>query len=763
MTELLAAAALVAAAVAAGFLWRRTKTLERGNRDLRAAVETAEEVLATSPDGLFLWDCATGRERCSRRLAVLLGLGAGTAATFADVRACFGGTAASALDGAVDALRRSGAAFDLDLPLADGARTIRAAGMRAEAADGRALADLVWMRAVAPGPADGERADDDHLEDRFRALLDALPLPLWLRDGDLDIAFTNRAFDRELDGDPARDLAERALARGRAVSENRLAAGDDRSRLLEMAETPVPGWPGTAGIAIDRSSPRGRATDDGGPAPDPLCQVLDALPVAVAVYGADARLAAANPPFAALWDLDGAWLAGHPTYGEVLDALRERRRLPEFADFRAFRDEQLAQFETLSGTTDSVLHLPDGSAVRSVVSPHPAGGLVCVYDDVSDRLELERSYRALDAVARETLDNLHEGIAVFGSDGRLRLSNPMVSALWGLGADDPASDLHVSDFVERMRPLLAGVEDWPAHKAQILASLLGRKPAAGRLARADGRVVDFANVPLPDGAVLISYRDVTDSVRVERALRERAGALHEADRLKSEFIANVSHEIRTPLTSIIGFAQVLADEYFGPLNPRQKEYSRDILDSAQALTAVVDDILDLATIEAGLMTLELDTVDLHPMLAGVLTLVRERARQRQLAIAFDCPSDMGWAVIDQRRIRQVVFTLLSNAIGATPAGGTVRLAAARDDDDVVITVSDGGPGVPASERATVFHPFAGGTGLGLSLVDRFVALHGGCVELSSTGRGTAVTCRIPAERQAAGDEEPSVDQGKTGT
>jgi signal transduction histidine kinase len=293
----------------------------------------------------------------------------------------------------------------------------------------------------------------------------------------------------------------------------------------------------------------------------------------------------------------------------------------------------------------------------------------------------------------------------------------------------------------------------------VIKRLMSREPSSGRLLRGDGTVLDYANLPLPDGAVLLSYLDVTDSVRVQLALRQRAEAMEEANRLKSEFIANVSYEVRTPLNTIVGFAEILTEEYFGTLNQRQMEYSRGIVEASQNLTTVISDILDLASIEAGTMALELDTVDLHAMLVGVLNLTRERARRKALKVEFDCPPDIGWMVADEKRVKQVLFNLLSNAVTFTPPRGTIRLSAWRDGDDIAIAVSDTGVGIPQADQERVLRTFErggapdtrqGGAGLGLSLVTRFIELHGGRVEVKSApNKGTTVTCRLPS---GAGEE-----------
>ncbi|HLI20139.1 MAG TPA: ATP-binding protein, partial [Stellaceae bacterium] len=481
--------------------------------------------------------------------------------------------------------------------------------------------------------------------------------------------------------------------------------------------------------------------------------VLNRVAAAIAIYGADRRLNFFNSAFTQLWRLDEDWLSQRPLIEEVMEQLRERRRLPEVADFRAFRRQLLAQFTSLIAPQEELLHLPDGHTLRLVVSPHPQGGLIFAYEDVTDRLALERSYNTLIAVQRETLDHLHEGIAVFGSDGRLKLSNPPYAALWHLGDADLAGEPHVGQLADKFRGLLDDGDDWTEQKARLVGRLTADRPSATTLHRRDGSVLQAVTVPLPDGNTLLSYLDVTDTTRVENALRERTEALEAAGRLKSEFLANVSYELRTPLTSITGYAEMLTNKtYAGELAPRQLQYAQHILESAQQFTRLVDDILDLATIEAGYMELDTGDVDIYAMLSSVFNLQQAQARNLGLRLDFDCPTDIGTVPGDERRLKQVIFSLVSNALKFTPAGGTVAIAAYRADRRVALVVSDTGVGVPQEDQARIFEKFErgntrqAGAGLGLALVKSFIELHGGTVELQSQpGRGTTVTCWLNTE------------------
>jgi signal transduction histidine kinase len=618
--------------------------------------ERARAMVGAVPDGVMVFDRASGQETCSRRLKRLVGFEASVEVRFADVLDRFAGDGAKALDAAVAALRRDGTPFALTVPLNE--RRVQAVGTRAHDGRGQAIADVLWLREIdASAPA---------------------------------------------------------------------AAPPD------PPEAPL----GRDGV--------GR-------------EVLELLPIAVAIFDAAARLQFFNAAYAALWRLDPAWLAGEPLFGDVIEQQRARRRLPEVPDFRAYKKDQLAVFTDGPPAEPALMHLPDGTTLRVRIRRH-AGGLIFVYEDVSDRLELERSLKTVAAVQGTTLDRLHEGVAVFGSDGRLKLWNPVWARLWGLSPEQLSEAFHVVQFIDAMRPFLSDVADWNAHRERVAGILMDRAARTGRLTRGDGTVLDYANVPLPDGAMLLSYLDVTDSVRVEVALRERAEAFEEASRLKSQFIANVSYEIRAPLTAIIGFAEMLNGGYFGELNRRQREYSQGIFDSARGLMTVVGDILDLASIEAGALELQRDAVDVHAMLVSVFALIRERARRKELHLEFDCPPDVGWINGDEARLKQVLFHLLSNAVAFTPARGGIRLSAGRDDDALVLAVADTGIGIPLADQERVLKPFergprslrpdAGrdsGAGLGLTLVKKFVELHGGTLTLKSIpNRGTTVTCRLPA-------------------
>lgn len=622
--------------------------------------------------------------------------------------------------------------------------------------DGRrtATGDTALWVSDASAAATAERLSREAAE--LREMLDAVPAPVWRLSAARALEDCNRAYAHALD-----TTRELAISEGRELSAAtkpgercHIVIGGSR-RLMEITEVPC-GTDGKVGFALDRTDLETTKAELWRHV-SAHAEVLEGIRASVAIYGPDKRLKFFNSAFASMWGIADDWLASQPAFEEVVERLRELRRLPETADFRAFKCEQLRMFTSVTKPQQELMHLPDGRTLLLSISPHPFGGLSFVYEDVTDRLALERSCNTLTQVRRATLDHLFEGIAVFGSDGRLKLCNPAYLALWDLSEEDVAGEPHIGAIVEKTRALLDNGGDWQQSKERIVTKVTAHVPASGPVHRTDGSMLQEAAVPLPDGNVLLTYLDVTDTARVERVLRERNEALETATRLKSEFIANVSHELRTPLNAVIGFAEILNNQYFGDLNIRQLEYSRGILASSHQLLKLINDILDLATIEAGYMTLETRQVDVFETLKAVLSLARERACTRNLALTLQCPTDIGMIEADDTRLKQALFNLVSSAIRFTLPGGEITLRAERRETELLLTVADTGIGIPQSDQRRILRQLQrssgrSDTGLGLSLVKRLIELHGGSVATASeTGPGTTIVCRLPiAQRVTAG-------------
>jgi signal transduction histidine kinase len=735
--------ALVSGAVAlaiAACLWAlaEQRTAQRLRRSLRltggrikAAVGERDALLSAGREPLLVW----GRDGSGP-------FSYGGADAVLD--SCLKGADALTLSKALDDLSDRGLAFKIPVADANGRKLL---------ARGRAVGGMaaVWLEE----PAIATEAGD------FRAILDALPVPVWLRDKGLALTWGNHAFltataSADLNSARAaqasldkseRDLAANARAQNVILQAKRFAVVGGQRRAINFTEIPL-GDAGIIGTAVDVTeiaAAEARLQQH----VDAHADTLDKLATGVAIFGRDQKLAFYNRAFAVLWGLPEAWLDKHPGDGEILDRLREARKLPEQRDYQAWKRARLALYQD-GRTTEEAWHIPGGQTMRVVTQPHPFGGLTFLYEDVSERLALESSYNTLIKVQSATIDTLVEGVAVFGPDGRLKLHNPAFARIWDMTQDQLKGEPHVRAIAAICITRFGDSKMWERLVQSIVS---GTNADLGEVERGDRTILSLNLSPLPDGATLVTFADVTDRFRIEAALHDRNDALEAADRLKSDFIKHVSYELRTPLNTILGFAEHLASGLPGVLNERQEEYMQAIVSGSNTLKDLINDILDLALVESGALRLELERIDLYGLLSDVAAHAGEWAAKMDLRLELDCAPGAGVFLGDPRRLRQVVFNLLSNAFKFTPGGGRITLSGRIVSEDVQISVADNGPGLASDVKPNVFERFSArgqsgqraGAGLGLALVNRFLELHDGWVEIESgnAGSGTLVRCHIP--------------------
>ena len=482
-------------------------------------------------------------------------------------------------------------------------------------------------------------------------------------------------------------------------------------------------------------------------------ETLNHIAEAVAVFSQAKRLIFHNTAFAELWGLEPAWLAELPSHSEVLDRLRQRRRLPETADYGKWKAAELDRYEQLAASPDDLWSLPDGRTLKVVRQPHPMGGLLLLFSDTTGELRLKAQYNALIQVQQATLDKLSDAVAVFGSDGRLRLHNEAFAKFWHITPQQLETAGDFEGVVELCVPKLHDLGFWREVKGRVAdPDPSARAPMSGEAKTSDSRIVAYQSRPLPDGATLIAFTDVTDARKLESALAAREAALAEAERLKRDFVGNVSYELRTPLTTIIGYSELL-ERSGEALSERGRSHAGAVKAAATQLARSIDDVLDMAQIDADEMALDLADVRVADLLLAVAARWRAEAQSLKIALVVERPEDVGVIRGDTRRLAQILDHLVENALGQTPQDGTVTIAARRALGEIQLQVSDTGRGIPFHVQAHIFDRFVGrergGPGLGLALVKSLTELHGGWVALESEpGAGATFTCHLPEEAQA---------------
>jgi len=757
--------------------WRRREAdLVSDLEDVREKYDRARTFLSSEPQVFIAWSGPDAEPDISASTLLVLEAAAAPRRILAFGAWLTPGDA-QALEGAVDRLRKTGEAFRL--PLAG------VAGRHFDA-EGRAVGGSAVLRIRE---VSGDRLELIGLRDRYariehelsglHALLDVSPAPVWVRDGKGKLAYVNSAYvaaveakdaadalarGLELLDQSARSDAAQALAKG-AVWRARVPAIVAGARhLLDVTQTASADVP--ASIAIDRHEVETVRADLEQQMQSHV-RTLDQLPTAVAIFDRSRRLAYNNDAYAKLWQLGPAFLDQKPTDGEILDRLRADGRLPAESDYKAWK-ERLFEAYRSNDPMRHTWHLPDGRIVDVVAHPNPQGGVTYLYDDTTAAVDLETRFNALNRTQSETLETLHEGVAVFGADGRLNFCNPAFARLWRLDPAELVEKPRFEAIVAQCKTLHEDEETWGMLQGFVTSFNDMREGFTRRIERSDGVVLDCTAQSLLDGAALLTFVDVTADVNAERALSERNKALMAAEKLRNDFIHHVSYELRSPLNNINGFVHLLGEETTGPLNPRQHEYLGYVSKSSAALLAIIDDILDLATIDEDAMELDFSDVDVLATMNAAIEGVQDRLAENSIDVQIVALDNVGSFRGDAKRVRQILFNLLSNAIGFSSPGQTVTLAAMRRDDEIVFKVTDRGRGISPDVLERVFERFeshtAGsrhrGVGLGLSIVRDFMELHGGKVFIDSApGEGTTVTCVFPAPAARESTRPAAIEGG----
>ena len=759
----------VAALVAFGLYLttRRDEVLaaaEKKIATLSTALDRTGALLDADDQRTVVWDTSVAEPQVFGGLPERVGAPVERSA-FLTFRTWLASESAISLEAAADKLRRHGEGFQMALRTNGGAlveATGRTSGRRA----------VLRLRELT-----GERRSFAELKEQavfvigevaaLRALADLIPIPLWRRNRVGRLIWVNAAYVRAVDAasqesvltagiellsSRTRDAIREAHRAGHAFRESAVAVAAGVRRQFEILDAVTED--GTIGAAIDVSEVE-TVAEKLRQLTESNARAFDQLAAGVAVFGKDSRVLFHNAAFRAIWGLSEVWLTSAPDEGAVLDQLRADRKLPEQSNYRDWRAKHLAAYRS-SEAREDLWHLPDGRTLRVVALPNADGGMTYIYENVTQEIMLESRLTALSQLQGETLDHLSEAVAVFGTDARLRLFNPVFADIWRLSPTHLRAEPHISEIIADCRAIHSG-KAWDEIRAAV-TDIDHDEDVTGRMERPDGSVIDYATVALPEGMTMLTFVDVTDSARFERILKERNEALEAADRLKSDFIQHVSYELRSPLQNIIGQAELIAAQTFGKLNAKQREYMDDIMGSSRELSALINDILHLATIDAGIVSLDIRETDIADIVASSVEELGHRLAEQKIALKIVIAPDIGAFHVDPQRVRQILFNLVSNAIKFSNAGGNIHVSAVKEGSDVVFTVADDGVGIPKEMVPRLFERFEGyappgrrsGAGVALSVVKSLVELHGGDVAIrSEEGKGTTVTVRLPIVPAAA--------------
>ena len=763
-----------AALLSAVWLIRQKGNIESESREMRSALSDAQQkisryqsLIADKNRRIVIWEEQNGAPEFLGQLPVETGAPQ-NGPDFLAFGRWLKSHSASEIERAIEDLRDKARSFDLIV------ETSRDEILEVQ---GRVSGGRAFVRFVALNNLRAELAELKIERDRlsnsihlFQKLLDSIDMPVWQRDREGKLEWVNEAYGDAVEaGSPEAAVAEGREILSTIAREKIRATATSESPFHDKISTVVKGARtfydvvdvrlpnGTAGMAVDISETEA-VREELRRTLRANAETLNHLATPVAIFDGNRRLQFYNQAFVRLWELDIAFLESQPDNTELLERLRSAHKLPEQLNWKSWKENALSVYQSLDTQTD-LWHLPNGQTLRVFATAHPQGGATWVFENLTEQVDLETKYNTLLQVQGETIDHLAEGVAVFGPDGRIKLSNPAFRALWGITEAQTAPGSHIRAIEEACKSSYDQPDGWRQFGKMITSFDDERPSSQGTLELHSGLVLDYAVIPLPNAQTMLTFVNMTDSVRAERALTEKNEALRKADALKNDFVQHVSYELRSPLTNIIGFTDLLKTPGAGPLNPRQAEYVDYISTSSAVLLTLVNDILDLATVDAGIMKLNYADVSIDDLLDDVAIHIADRLQESGVMLEIVAPANLGTISADQQRLKQILIKLLANAANFAPERSTITLRCQRDDGDFVFSVTDNGPGIPEDMLKHVFDRFEtngrggkrNGAGLGLSIVESFVTLHQGTVSIDSpSGGGTTVTCRIPAGRDDLG-------------
>ncbi len=735
---------------------------------LRARIDEYEGLLSAGRELVVLWADRDDTPRFLGPASSVLPVGrwAESALNFSE---WLDDAEARLLAHAVHDLRQAGRTFEVTLKASDG-RMIRAFGT--VLGTGAALR----LRPASLQPETGAETVSSGLDiGAERALISGLADPAFLRNADGELVHVNAAYmalasalgRRRADGGRP-ELVDQSLVQRHWMAVTQSGEAHISSVTLgdrgvyDLCEFPLPG--GTGGYF--RARPASAKTELG---LTYLRATIDALERPIAIFGPGRELVEVNRAYCDLWGLDPDFLRPGLDERAILDRLRTEGKLPAEPDYQAWRARHLSAYDLKAPEERAAWHLPNGRTLSLVAGPAGVpGSVVYVFEDITDQLRLQSAHKAILDVQRSTLNALSEAVAVFGTNGRLTLANPRLATLWRLPTDMLAKNPHIDQIAVAAGQAMPedGRTIWIELKRAIIDLTPARGDQQGRIARDDGKLLDYAITRLPDGQTMMTFLDVTESANYQRVLKERNDALVTADRLKDAFVQNVSYELRSPLTNIIGFADLLASGSAGALNERQRNYTDYIRASSVSLGVLIDNILDLATVDAGIAELRPSPQDIADLVekarAGVVAAFPRTNGKAPLDIRVRIASGLPPLVADGTRVVQVLYNLLANSARYADESGEISLSVESRNNRIQFIVEDEGTRSGEQVRAaiadtydpTVLAARQRGEGLGLAIVRAFVSLHGGTISTEARApRGTRVVVSLPADVAVAGAAE----------
>jgi signal transduction histidine kinase len=602
-------------------------------------------------------------------------------------------------------------------------------------------------------------------------ILDMLPVYIWQQDRDMKITYCNKQYASAVEAKPEYVItnnvelipkgrtphisSERLTANPRKFSEHVIINGE--RRLLNITVTPSNESKTLVGLAVDCTEHEAlqkehinykKQTEE----------ILDNISVPIAIFDRDVVLIFANSAMLKLFHTDGLDLTATCKLSDIINHLITNELVVIDMNLKDYQEKVMNLISTLIEPYHTSINIYGGKIMGVTISPVIGGGLIFVFEDVSEVISLERKINSLTSIYTEMASGLAEGVLIFGDDNRVRLTNKSLCEILHAGEVN-AIGMHIREFFEACPNALGPPDVIEDFFMILIGAASQRSKVSNLLVLANGKTVMYSYSPLPENLNLLTFTDITDSLNISDAVAEKNQIIAQLGNLKETLVTKIAYEFKTPLSSISGFVDVLYNQYFGSLSEKQLRYCRELRDITANLAGTVDTIISLVNIEDGSVRLKFEEANLLTLLQKVMKCLETRAEENGIEIIANLEEADVVVIADQQTMEDAITQLISRAIRVTPRNGEISVSVENSklhEGWIDIVLDDAGISVSGEdvESYTKIMSNSGsssivgyGSTLEIVLAREIAELHKGSVSVDTNDHnGTRVILSIPVKQ-----------------
>ena len=731
-------------------------------KTLMGELDLRESILSNLPTPWLVWDTSISKVDCSEKIKDILHLNDFTFITIEQIFKQLEATEFSPFSKAIQHLLDFGGAFQIRISVEHLRKELDVSGRVLRLVDHNTNEEkkiilICCLDLTNQVSSEQQNKKENKVllseNEMLNEIVNEMPLVVWGRNSQGVVNYCNDLYADALNVTKKRILAEnieffnsekvnlfemskKAIETQKKQTLKTPMVINGNRRFLELAESPVANSRNTIGYALDITDlyileDTLKKTLKGNQ------DILDALSIPIALFDDNKRLNFYNFAYQQLFDFEKRFLDLSPTLSDLLDDLRARRKMQEYADFRAHKKERETLFNNLLSPIEEVSYLPDGKALRICITPYPLGGVLFIFENITNQLDLERDVNTLLAVQKTTLDHLDEGILVIGNNGKLQLMNPAISKIWGVDLKEGKEGVLFRDWLLLVKKNFADVKQYNCWEGDLSNKFSQRVPFADRLYLEKGKVIEWFYVPLPDGSHMIGFKDVSDKWLHEQNLKARNLNLELTQKLKSDYVQEMGLELSPPIDDILGFSNTLRQELFGELNEKQLDYCEMIHDHANKLKTLLNDVLESIQLDHDHIMINFKKVAFDSFFENLEAVMLKKCNDAGVELSIHKKLLRKSIDADENRLSKAILGLISHFIRNTSRGEEISLEATIEKKDLKIVMMS-----PNQEGRQAVNSL----NLGKSMAKLIIERHNGNLEEEIKDNNKRIICKIPLKR-----------------